>query len=77
MTHEDEVSRRHKEVALRYRALTNDLEGWMIADEWVKKSQIPLIQIPEVARIIGVKPSEIDPYFEGKNHIVIDWRGER
>ena len=42
-------------------------------DKWAKKGRIPLIHIPEIAGWVGVKPSDIDDYFIGKDHIEIDW----
>lgn len=45
-------------------------------ESWVEKERIPLAHIPEIAEIIGVKPSEIDEFFIGKDHITIDWESK-
>lgn len=42
-------------------------------NRWHLQQRIPLIHIPEVARIIGCKPSDIDDYFIGKDELTIDW----
>ena len=56
-----------------------DSKGFDVADynKWIDAQRIPLIHIPEVARIIGCKPSDIDDYFVGKDHIIIDWSSEK
>ena len=74
MTHEEAVN------ILYSRKWDSLPEGFYLSNvvDWYDaKCKIPLIHIPEVARIIGVKPSEIDPFFKGKDNILIDWRGER
>lgn len=45
--------------------------------KWQLKQRVPLIHIPEVAQMIGCKPSDIDDYFIGKDHITIDWSKEK
>lgn len=73
MTHEqaiDQLAAICAHTPLEVIGMSSPLLYWFAIAE---AETIPLIHIPEVARIIGVKPSEIDPYFIGKDDLTIDW----
>lgn len=73
MTHREAIEIFYSKMAVFHPdmpRLSKKLHEWVGV---VDKSFIPLIHIPEIAKIIGVKPSEIDPYFIGKDDLTIQW----